>query len=89
MEFSRTEERFLQENEVARFSTVGPDRFPHVVPVCYIYSSGVFWVATDYRTRKYRNLQNNKKVALLMDVGQYSNRGILIQGKARIFERGS
>ena len=89
MEFGSVEERFLRDNEVARLATVGPDRLPHVVPVCYIYSSGALWVATDYRTRKYRNLQKNKGVALLVDVGQYSNRGILIQGKARIFEEGA
>ncbi len=87
MELGRVEDRFLRDNEVVRLATVGPDGLPHVVPVCYIYSSGAFWVATDYRTRKYRNLQKNKKVASLVDVGQYSNRGILIQGKARIFEK--
>lgn len=88
MEFSRVEERFFQENEVARLATIGPDGLPHVVPICYVYSSGMFWVATDYETRKYHNLQKNKNVALLIDVGEYSNRGILIQGTARIFEKG-
>lgn len=46
------------------------------------------WVATDYATRKYRNLQKNKNVALLVDVGGYSRSGILIQGRATIFEKG-
>jgi nitroimidazol reductase NimA-like FMN-containing flavoprotein (pyridoxamine 5'-phosphate oxidase superfamily) len=89
LEFRRAEERFLRDNEVARLATVGPDGLPHVVPVCFIYSSGAFWVATDYGTRKFGNLQRNRKVALLVDVGQYSNRGVLIQGKARIFKKGS
>ena len=88
VEFKGAEERFLRENELARLTTVGPDGLPHIVPVCYIYSSGALWVATDYKTRKYRNLKKNKKVALLVDVGQYSNHGIMIQGKARVLEKG-
>ncbi len=88
MEFNTGEERFLRDNEVARLATVGPDGLPHIVPVCYVYNPGALWVATDYRTRKYRNLRKNSKVALLVDVGQYSSRGILIQGTAKILEKG-
>ena len=89
MEFTRAEKRFIDDNDVARFATVGPDGIPHVVPVCYVHSSDAFWVATDYGTRKYRNLQRNDKVALLVDVGNASNRGILVQGRAKTFDRGS
>ena len=45
-------------------------------------------MATDYGTRKYRNLQRNDKVALLVDAGSASNRGILVQGRAKTFDRG-
>lgn len=88
MQFSKAEQRFLEENEVGRLATIGPDGMPHVVPVCYILTSGAFWVATDYGTRKYRNLQQNDRVALLVDVGYDSNQGLLLQGRAKIFEKG-
>ena len=88
LKFSRAEKHFLGENEVGRLATVGPDDMPHVVPVCYLYTSGDLWVATDYGTRKYRNLQKNDRVALLVDVGYDSNRGLLLQGRAKIFEKG-
>ncbi len=88
MEFSRAEEQFLQDNEVVRFVTIDPSGLPHAVSAYYICSSLAFWVATDYRTRKHRNLQKNENVASLVDVGQYSSRGILIQGTARILEKG-
>ena len=88
MEFTRAEKRFIDDNDVARFATVGPDGIPHVVPVCYVHSSDAFWVATDYGTRKYRNLQRNDKVALLVDAGSASNCGILVQGRAKTFDRG-
>jgi nitroimidazol reductase NimA-like FMN-containing flavoprotein (pyridoxamine 5'-phosphate oxidase superfamily) len=82
------EERFFRRHEVARLATIGPKGLPHIVPVCYVYHSGAFWVATDYETRKYRNLQENKNVALLVDMGEWSTTGIMIQGKATIFEKG-
>jgi hypothetical protein len=42
-------------------------------------------VATD----QYRNLQKNGRVTLLVDVGHDSSRGLLVQGRAKIFEKGS
>ena len=89
MEFKREEERFLQDNEVGRLATICQDGLPHVVPVCYIYRSPGLWIATDYETKKYRNLMSNKKVALVVDAGYDANRGMLIQGRARVYERGS
>ena len=88
MKFNIEEERFLKDNEVGRLATIDRDGLPHVVPVCYIYGSGSLWIATDYETGKYRNLLSNNKVALVVDAGYDSNRGILIQGRARIYKRG-
>lgn len=42
LEFTRAEKRFIDDNDVARFATVGPDGPPHVVPVCYVHSSDAF-----------------------------------------------
>jgi len=88
MKFNTEEERFLKDNEVGRLATISKDGLPHVVPVCYIYRSGGLWIATDYETGKYRNLLSNNKVALVVDVGYDSNRGILLQGRAKIYTRG-
>jgi len=88
MKFSSEEERFLEENEVGRLATICPDGMPHVVPVCYIHRSGGLWVAVDYESKKYRNLLSNDKAALVVDAGYDSNRGILVQGQARIYDRG-
>lgn len=88
MKFTIEEERFLKDNEVGRLATVSTDGLPHVVPVCYIYLSGALWIATDFETGKYRNLRSNNKAALVVDAGYDSNRGILIQGRARMYKRG-
>lgn len=85
--FSKAEERFLMKNELGRLATISPDGTPHVVPACYIYQAGKLLVATDYVTRKYRNLLANDRTALVIDVYR-PNRGILVQGRGRIVEAG-
>ena len=87
MKFSRTELRFLKKNEVCRLATVLGTGAPHVVPVCFIFHEGFLYIATDYDTRKYKNIFANPKVALVIDVYR-PNRGISIEGDAEILERG-
>lgn len=88
MKFSNEEERFLKENEIGRLATVSSNELPHVVPVCFIYDSGYFWVSTDSKTKKFRNILANNKVALVVDSGYDLNRGILVQGTAQVYEKG-
>jgi nitroimidazol reductase NimA-like FMN-containing flavoprotein (pyridoxamine 5'-phosphate oxidase superfamily) len=85
--FSNSEVRFLEKNEIGRFATASTKGMPHVVPVSYLHHDGFFWIAVDYDTKKYRNLLANNRVALLVDVLN-PNRGILVQGRAEILERG-
>lgn len=87
VKFVAAEERFLKRNELGRLGTVSPDGMPHVVPVCYIYQDGNILIATDYQTRKYRNLRANDRAAFVVDLYK-PNRAILIQGRANILERG-
>ena len=63
---------------------------PHISPVTYIYKDGFFFIATDYNTRKYKNIKANKKIALSVDIYDSSveNKAIIIQGDVDIIERG-
>ena len=87
--FSKGEERFLMKNEVCRVST-SHNNIPHVTPVSYIYRNGSILFATDYNTRKYKNLKTNNKIALSIDTYSSSvkNRAVIIQGTARLIEKG-
>ena len=86
---NQKERKFLLENEACRIAT-SHDDVPHVVPVAYIYEKGYIIFVTDYGTRKYRNLQVNRNVSIVVDVYDPSgeNKAIIIQGKAVIIERG-
>ena len=63
IKFTREEEKFLSENELCRVSTSHND-IPHVAPVAYVYKNEAFFFATDYTTRKYKNIKANNKVAI-------------------------
>jgi PPOX class probable F420-dependent enzyme len=58
---------------VARMATVGSDRRPHVVPVCFAIEGDVIYSAVDAKPkrspdlRRLRNIAENPRVALLAD----------------------
>jgi nitroimidazol reductase NimA-like FMN-containing flavoprotein (pyridoxamine 5'-phosphate oxidase superfamily) len=89
VEFTRKEVSFLLENAVCRVATSHND-IPHIVPVNYIYENNYLYFATDYATRKYHNLQKNKRIAVTIDVYNSSvdNRAVVIQGLSELIERG-
>ena len=87
--FTDLETRFLLNNEVCRVATVSTDNIPYVVPVCYVFLDNLFLFATDYNTKKYRNLKNNKNVGVVVDVyNPPNNQALSITGTAEIIERG-
>ena len=87
MKFASKETAFLGKNDVCRLATASRDAKPHVVPVCYIFHKGYFYIATDYGTKKYNNLLENPQVALVVDTYK-PHRAVVVEGKAKILERG-
>jgi nitroimidazol reductase NimA-like FMN-containing flavoprotein (pyridoxamine 5'-phosphate oxidase superfamily) len=80
---------FINKNECCRLSTSFNDE-PHVVPVCYIFIQGKFYISTDYNTKKYKNVKSNPYACLVIDVyrpGQHT--GFIVFGKAKIIEGGN
>ncbi len=89
VEFPEAEKRFLKHHEVCRVATSHNDT-PHVTPVNFVFDDGFFYFATDYDTKKYRNLAKSKKSALVVDVYNSSvdNKAIIVQGVVEFVERG-
>lgn len=86
--FTKAEKRFLEKNELGRLATISSDGIPHVVPVSYLFTDNAFLIAVDYDTKKLRNLRRNSRIALVVDTLS-PNRGILIQGNAKLIESGA
>ncbi len=86
--FTQSERDFLNNNEACRIATCH-DGIPHVVPVSYIFEHDTFFIATDYETRKYKNIKNNNRVALVVDIYRsIGNSAVCVQGTTEIIERG-
>jgi uncharacterized protein len=88
--FKRKELTYLKSNELCRFATASKDGTPQVTPVIYALVGYHPVIATDYGTRKLKNIKENPKVCLLIDDYRvnHPNRGLMIQGDCEIFERG-
>jgi len=53
-------DEFLKTQKILRLSTNGKNKTLHIVPVWYLYSSKKFYVGTNTRTQKAKNLKKNK-----------------------------
>jgi len=79
---------FLRRHELARLATASKTGMPHVTPVIYAMDGENVVIATDYGTKKLKNLKENHQVSLVVD--DYDpNRGVVIQGSCKIHEMGS
>ena len=79
-------DEFLKEQKVLRLATVGKNKTPHIVPVWYRYSSKKFYIGTNTKTLKAKNVKKNNQVSCCVDVGINAPNiyGVLVQGKANL-----
>jgi PPOX class probable F420-dependent enzyme len=71
---SQAIEARLHATRVARLATLGP-KYPHVVPVCFVYDGAVFYTAVDRKPKRVaprqlarlRHIRSSPEVALLVD----------------------
>lgn len=90
--FSAAEVAYLSESDhLGRLATVDPDGLPHVVPTGWAYNSeeGTIDIggrdpAEFIRTRKFRNVQTNPKVAFVIDdvLPPWRPRAVMVRGNA-------
>lgn len=77
---------FIKTQKVLRLATIDQKGIPHIVPVWYLYSSKKFYIGTNTRTEKAKNIKKNKQVGLCIDIGIQSPDifGVLGQGSAKL-----
>lgn len=89
---TRTLADFVACERVSRVATAGASGVPHLVPVCHVLAGGKVYFASGDDGRKVKNIVENPRVTLTVDL--YSDhwgtlKGVMIQGRARLIERGS
>ena len=88
---------FIEARRIAHLATADARGLPHVVPVCFAFSDGCFWIAIDekpkgtLRLKRLRNIEENPEVALVFDRydEDWSSLGyVMVWGIASIVEGG-
>ncbi len=91
VEFTEPERQFLSRQEVCRVAT-SSGNLPHVTPVSYVFDAddGCLYFATDYDTKKFKNLSLNRNISVAIDTYQASdgNAAVIIQGTSEFIEQG-
>ena len=91
--FSEKELAYIRSQRLARFATVSTNLQPDVAPVGFDFDGKYFYVGgmTLTKTLKYRNVQGNPRVALVIDdletADPWTPRGIKIHGTADLTTR--
>ncbi|VVC05686.1 Pyridoxamine 5'-phosphate oxidase [uncultured archaeon] len=77
---------FLKFQKILRLATIDSKNNPHIVPVWYEFRNKKFYVGTNTRTKKAKNVKKNPKVSFCVDVGIKSPNifGVMCIGKARL-----
>jgi|SRR5271157_1757761 len=94
--FTPAEISYLQSQHLGRLATSGPNNQPHVVPVSFRYNPDLETIdigGHDFAKRKkFRDVQANPKVALVIDdiasINPWTVRGIEVRGEAEVLESG-
>lgn len=77
--------KFLKEQKILRLATIDGRGNPHLVPVWYKHTGAKFYIGTNTKTRKAKNIQKNSKVCFCVDDGVWSPiHGVMGNGKARL-----
>jgi len=81
-----SQDNFLKTQKVLRLATIDNTGTPHIVPVWYLYSQKKFYIGTNIKTEKAKNLKKNKRVSFCIDVGIHSPKiyGVMGKGNAKL-----
>ena len=88
--FTEEEVAFLTRSRLARVATTSSQGQPHVVPVVYEFDGRAFYFAgwNLEKSLKFKNLVENRKVALVVDdivsVSPWRPRGVEVRGVAEL-----
>ncbi|MFQ5891567.1 MAG: pyridoxamine 5'-phosphate oxidase family protein [Candidatus Methanofastidiosia archaeon] len=82
--------QILMECHIAYVCTSDAKNTPHVTPVFYLYDpfKKLIYFVSSERTKKIKNLKENPKVSLTVDIrdpnNPFRNRGVMVRGLAEV-----
>ena len=85
------QDEFLKNQKILHLGTIDGKNSPHIVPVWYMYSARKFYVGTNTKTQKAKNIKVHKKVSFCVDTGVNAPNifGVMGQGTAKLLKEKS
>jgi nitroimidazol reductase NimA-like FMN-containing flavoprotein (pyridoxamine 5'-phosphate oxidase superfamily) len=79
-------DKFLKSQKILRLATIGKNKTPHIAPVWYRYVGKKFYIGTNAKTQKAKNVKKNNKVSFCVDIGINAPNifGVMGQGEANL-----
>jgi hypothetical protein len=76
---------FLAEQRTCRVATVGRNG-PHATPLWFVWQDGALWLTSLSRSQRWTDLQNDPRVAVVVDAGEaYGElRGVELRGRVEV-----
>ena len=84
MTISNEASDFLDRANIAIMATIGPGNRPHAAPVWYLYEDGELLVSTGLSSQKYRNVERNPAVTIVVERRETPYYVVTVQGEAEI-----
>jgi len=75
---------FLEKPNIARLGTHNEDGTIHLTPNWYQYKGGLFFLSSQMKTRKVKNIQRDNRVTLLIDTDEIPYTGVMCYGTATL-----
>ncbi len=91
MRLKKSVAKWFERERICRVASASAAGMPHLVPVCQVVADGKIYYASATKVRKVRNIAENPRVAVTVDI--YSDdwthiKGAMVQGTARLFPKG-
>ena len=88
---TKTAADLVARERVCRMATASSEGQPHLVPVCHVVAGGKIYIGSGDDGTKVRNLRANPRITVTVDL--YSEhwaslKGVMVQGRAKLIERG-
>ena len=82
-------EEFFRSQKILRLATIDSSGNPHIVPVWYMYANKKFYIGTNTKTKKAKNIKKNSKISFCVDIGIKSPGifGVMGIGRARLIQK--
>jgi PPOX class probable F420-dependent enzyme len=79
-------DEFLSGQRTCRLATVGADGSPHTSALWFVWDGGAVWINSIVRSQRWRSLQRDARVSVLVDGGEayFELRGVELLGRADV-----